>query len=130
MSEIDFKIYEEQELVEVSRNIELLNDKLIELKDLVKTINTLTVDYSPDIMDLETELNTIRNEVLKAEKHLVRSNDYQNNNRKYTAFISGGLGSLAGGSFGMLLIPFMGPVTPLITSFIGGVTGLIYSLKE
>jgi hypothetical protein len=133
MSELDFKVYDdedEKDFLEVSNQIELLNKELIELKELVNKINTLTTDYSPDIRDLELELITIKAQVLKAENNLKRSNEYQHINRKHKAFISGGLGSLAGGTVGIMLIPFIGPTTPLLTSLIGGVTGVIYSLSE
>jgi hypothetical protein len=133
MSELDFKVYDdedEKDLLEVSRNIELLNKELLELKDLVNKINTLTTDYSPDIRDLELELIAVKNQVLKAEKNIEKSNDYRTANRRITSFISGGLGSLAGGTVGIMLIPFIGPTTPLLTSLIGGVTGVIYSLSE
>ena len=131
MSQLDFKIYDEDEkdLLEVSNQIELLNKELLELKEMVNNINTLTADYSPDIRDLELELIYIKNEVLKAEKYLEKSNEYQDTNRKHRAFMSGGLGSLAGGTVGMVLMPFIGPTTPLLTSLIGGVTGVIYSLS-
>ena len=133
MSELDFKVYDdedEKDLLEVSRNIELLNKELLELKDLVNKINTLTTDYSPDIRDLELELIAVKNQVLKAEKNIEKSNDYRTSNRRITSFISGGLGSLAGGTVGIMLIPFIGPSTPLLTSLIGGVTGVIYSLSD
>ena len=133
MSELDFKVYDdedEKDLLEVSRNIELLNKELLELKDLVNKINTLTTDYSPDIRELELDLIAIKNKVLKAEKNIEKSNDYRTSNRRITSFISGGLGSLAGGTVGIMLIPFIGPSTPLLASLIGGVTGVIYSLSE
>jgi len=131
MSELDFKVYDdedEKDLLEVSRNIELLNKELLELKELVNKINTLTTDYSPDIRDLELELITIKNQILKAENNIEKSNDYRTANRR--AFISGGLGSLAGGTIGIMLVPFMGPTMPLMSSLVGGVTGVIYSLIE
>ena len=132
MSQIEFRLYDEDEkdLLEVSNQIELLNKEFMELKEIVNKINTLTIDYSPDIKDLELELITIKNQVLKAEKNIERSNEYQNNTRKHKAFITGGLGSLAGGTIGMVLIPFIGPTTPLLASLIGGITGVIYSLAE
>ena len=132
MSELDFKVYDdedEKDLLEVSKQIELLNKELLELKEMVNNINKLTAEYSPDIRDLELELITIKNQVLKAEIYLKKSEEYQHNNRKHKAFISGGLGSLAGGTIGMMLRPFIGPTTPLLTSLIGGVTGAIYSLS-
>jgi hypothetical protein len=130
MSEPDFKIYDEDEkdLLEISKNIDMLNKELLELKGIINSINTLTIDYSPDIRELEIELDTIKNEVIKAEKYLKNSEEHQYSVRKYTAFISGGLGSLAGGTVGVLLIPIIGPTTPLITSLVGGLTGVIYSL--
>ena len=133
MSELDFKVYDdeyEKDLLEVSRNIELLNKEILELKEIVNNINTLTTDYSPDIRNLELELITIKNQILKAEKNIEKSNDYRTANRRFTSFISGGLGSLAGGTIGIMLVPFMGPTIPLMSSLVGGVTGVIYSLIE
>jgi hypothetical protein len=129
MYELDFKVYEDdkKDLLEMSRNIEVLNKELLELKELVNKINTLTTDYSPDIRDLELELIAIKNQILKAEQYIEKSNEYQNTNR--SSFISGGLGSLAGGTIGIMLIPFMGPTMPLMSSLVGGVTGVIYSLS-
>jgi len=133
MSEPEFKVYDdedEKDLLEVSNQIELLNKELLELKEIVNNINTLTSDYSPDIRELELELIAVKNQILKAEKNIEKSNDYRTSNRRITSFISGGLGSLAGGTVGIMLIPFIGPSTPLLASLIGGVTGVIYSLSE
>jgi hypothetical protein len=133
MSEPEFKIYDdedEKDLLELSRNIELLNKEILELKEIVNNINTLTTDYSPDIRNLELELIGVKNQVLKAEKNIEKSNDYRTANRRITSFISGGLGSLAGGIVGIMLIPFIGPTTPLLASLIGGVIGVIYSFIE
>jgi hypothetical protein len=129
MPEPEFKIYEE-DLLEASQQIEQLNKEIIDLKELLKSFDNISSEQAPFIKELEEEIIDIKRSVELAKESLIKSEEHQYSVRKYTAFISGGLGSLAGGSVGMILIPIIGPTTPLITSLVGGVAGIIYSLIE
>jgi hypothetical protein len=129
MSEPHFKIYEE-DLLEASQQIELLNKEIIDLKELIESFDNIASEQAPFIKELEEEILDIKNSVKLARESLEKAEEHKNTNRVYTAFISGGLGSLAGGTVGMLLIPIIGPTTPLLSSLVGGLTGVIYSFSS
>ncbi len=129
MSEPDFKLYEE-DLIEASQQIEKINKELSDLKDLVKSFDDIYSEQAPFIREIEEEIFEIKKYVNSVRLTLEKAEEYQYSNRKYSAFISGGLGSLTGGTIGIMLIPLIGPSTPLIATIIGGVSGIIYSLSS
>ena len=129
MSEPEFKIYEE-DLLEASQQIEQLNKEIIDLKELLKSFDNISSEQAPFIKELEEDILDIKISIERAKESLIKSEEHKNTNRRYTAFISGGLGSLAGGTVGMLLIPIIGPTTPLMTTLVGGITGIIYSFSS
>ncbi len=129
MSEPEFKLYEE-EYLDVSKQIEQLNKELNDLKELIKSFSDVCSEHTPLINELEEELINLKNSIEKTKETLERAEEYRNTERKYSALISGSLGSLTGGTIGMLLVPFIGPTTPLITTLVGGFTGVVYSLRE
>ena len=129
MSEPEFKLHEEDYL-DASKQIEQLNKELNELKELIKSFDNIRSEQTPLINELEEELLILKNSIEKSKMTLERAEEYRNTERKYSALISGSLGSLTGGTIGMLLVPFIGPTTPLITTLVGGFTGVVYSLRE
>jgi hypothetical protein len=124
MSDIEFKIYneDEKELLEISKNIELLNKELLGLKDLINSLNSTSSNQSPFINELEEELLSLKKSVEKAKDKLEESGDI----RKTITFVSGGLGSVVGGTIGIMFAPFS-PMIPLFTTVAGGITGVLYS---
>ena len=125
MSEIEFKVLEEDELIQSSKKLELLNKELIGLKELIKSLNKSVIE-EPLITELEHDLIALKNDVETAKQHLEEAN--KEKIRRHMVVFSGGLGSIAGGTLGMVLVPISGPLTPLITTVLGGISGVLYSL--
>jgi len=121
----NFKVYtEEEELQLFSTKIESLNKDLLQLTEMLNSLNQEV--NRQDIKDLENDILKVKEDINKARYDLLVSEEL--NNKKIVSLISGGLGSLVGGTVGVMLISFSGPATPIITTFIGGISGYLYSI--
>ncbi len=121
----NFKVYtEEEELQLFSTKIESLNKELLQLTELLNSLNQEVIRQ--DIKDLENDILKVKEDINKARDDLLVSEEL--NNKRIVSMVSAGLGSLAGGTIGLMLVSVTGPVSPLITTFIGGVGGYLYSI--
>lgn len=128
MSDIEFKqLDDEDDILSSTKQLDALNKELEDIKNLIKVLNKSAVDnQAPIIKELEQDLLQLKKDVETAKKDLEKSDEEVH--RRRMVVVSGGLGSIAGGTLGMVLVPLSGPLTPLITTVLGGVSGVLYSL--
>ena len=125
---IEFKLFnEDEDILRISKELEKINKEIDSLNKLLITFNETTKNQNPLINDLEKDILKLKEDVEKAKLDLEKSEKYNNFNRKIKTFISAGIGSLSGGTIGLLFTPFLGPTVPIVSSILGGITGAIYS---
>jgi DNA helicase IV len=118
----------EESIKDISKELEKINEEINSINNLLITFNKTTKEQNPLIIDLERDIIKLREDIQQARSDLEKSEEYKNINRKNTAFISAGIGSLSGGTIGILFTPILGPTVPIITTIVGGISGAIYSL--
>ena len=118
-----FQIYTEdqQRINKTPGLIKSIHDDILSLQDSFKLFNTLLDNSSKNVDTLESHIIQTQKSVEKSEYDINQANN------SHSIIIGATLGSLTGGTVGILLAPLIGTSAILISSGIGFLSGILYN---